>query len=80
MGLSGKVALVTGAGRGIGSATFELIERRGVDPSEHAAKLNLFGRFGRPEEVAEGSLWLCSDAASFVTGHALAIDGGYLAS
>jgi NAD(P)-dependent dehydrogenase (short-subunit alcohol dehydrogenase family) len=58
----------------------EAIARRGIDPAEHAAKLNLFGRFGRPEEVAEGSLWLCSDAASFVTGHALNIDGGYLAS
>lgn len=34
------------------------------------------GRFGRPEEVAAGVLWLCSDAASFVTGHPLVIDGG----
>jgi NAD(P)-dependent dehydrogenase (short-subunit alcohol dehydrogenase family) len=37
------------------------------------------GRFGRPEEVAAAVLWLCSDAASFVTGTALAVDGGYLA-
>lgn len=34
------------------------------------------GRFGRPEEVAGAALWLCSDAASFITGHALAVDGG----
>lgn len=34
------------------------------------------GRFGRPDEIAEGVLWLCSDAASFVTGHPLVIDGG----
>jgi len=34
------------------------------------------GRFGQPEEVAAGVLWLCSDAASFVTGHPLVIDGG----
>ena len=34
------------------------------------------GRFGRPEEIAAGVLWLCSDAASFVTGHPLVIDGG----
>lgn len=34
------------------------------------------GRFGKPEEVAAGVLWLCSDAASFVTGHPLVIDGG----
>lgn len=36
-------------------------------------------RIAAAEEVAEGALWLCSDAASFVTGHVLAIDGGYLA-
>ncbi len=37
------------------------------------------GRMGRPEEIAEAVLWLCSDKASFVTGHALAADGGWLA-
>ena len=36
------------------------------------------GRFGQPEEVAAAALWLCSDGASFVTGHALPIDGGRL--
>ena len=34
-------------------------------------------RMGTPEEVAEAVVWLCSDKASFVTGSALAIDGGY---
>lgn len=37
------------------------------------------GRLGTPEEVAASVVWLCSDAASFVTGHAMAVDGGYLA-
>jgi NAD(P)-dependent dehydrogenase (short-subunit alcohol dehydrogenase family) len=34
------------------------------------------GRFGEGEEVAEAVVWLCSDAASFVTGHTMLIDGG----
>jgi len=34
------------------------------------------GRMGRPEEIANAVLWLCSDAASFVVGHALVVDGG----
>lgn len=40
---------------------------------------HLLGRSGRPEEVAAAALFLASDDASFVTGHALAVDGGYLA-
>jgi NAD(P)-dependent dehydrogenase (short-subunit alcohol dehydrogenase family) len=37
------------------------------------------GRIGQPNEVANAVVWLCSDAASFVTGHALAVDGGLVA-
>jgi NAD(P)-dependent dehydrogenase (short-subunit alcohol dehydrogenase family) len=37
------------------------------------------GRLGRPEEIAAAVLWLCSEGASFVIGHALAVDGGYTA-
>jgi NAD(P)-dependent dehydrogenase (short-subunit alcohol dehydrogenase family) len=35
------------------------------------------GRFGKPSEIASAVLWLCSDGAAFVTGQAIAIDGGY---
>ncbi|MEM7593981.1 MAG: SDR family oxidoreductase [Cyanobacteria bacterium P01_A01_bin.83] len=37
------------------------------------------GRMGKASEVAEAVVWLCSDAAGFVTGTTLAVDGGYLA-
>ncbi|HXG67292.1 MAG TPA: SDR family oxidoreductase, partial [Blastocatellia bacterium] len=36
-------------------------------------------RIGRPEEAAEAVLWLCSDAASYVTGHSMIVDGGLTA-
>jgi NAD(P)-dependent dehydrogenase (short-subunit alcohol dehydrogenase family) len=37
------------------------------------------GRLGQPQEVAEAVVWLCSDAASFITGHAINVDGGVMA-
>jgi len=37
------------------------------------------GRMGKAEEIAEAVVWLCSDAASFVTGQTLAVDGGFTA-
>jgi NAD(P)-dependent dehydrogenase (short-subunit alcohol dehydrogenase family) len=36
------------------------------------------GRFGKPEEVASATLWLCSEGAAFTIGHPLAVDGGRL--
>jgi len=40
------------------------------------AAMHPMGRGAEPEEIAAAALWLCSDAASFVTGHALVVDGG----
>jgi len=43
-------------------------------------KIQPIGRLGTPSEVAEAIAWLCSDAASFVTGVALPVDGGVMAT
>jgi NAD(P)-dependent dehydrogenase (short-subunit alcohol dehydrogenase family) len=43
------------------------------------ASFTAMGRIGRPEEAAEAAVWLCSDAASYVTGHSLIVDGGMTA-
>ncbi|MGE5636123.1 MAG: SDR family oxidoreductase [Nocardioidaceae bacterium] len=53
------------------------LETFGATEAEFAPALSLLGRFGRPEEVAQASLWLCSERASYVTGAALAVDAGY---
>jgi NAD(P)-dependent dehydrogenase (short-subunit alcohol dehydrogenase family) len=55
------------------------MERRGRNADDVVDRLSLIGRFGRPEEIANAALWLCSDEASFVIGHPLAVDAGYLA-
>lgn len=43
---------------------------------QQVINMHPIGRFGKPEEIAEGVIWLCSSKASFVTGHSLVIDGG----
>lgn len=42
-------------------------------------KVHPIGRLGEAQEIANAALWLCSDSASFVTGHQLAVDGGLTA-
>ena len=43
---------------------------------EGVATMEPVGRLGQPEEIAQAVVWLCSDAASFVTGHPMTVDGG----
>jgi NAD(P)-dependent dehydrogenase (short-subunit alcohol dehydrogenase family) len=63
-----------------GRVVTDMMLRSGVgDMASVAAGLPL-KRMGRPAEVAEAVLWLLSDASSYVVGHVLAADGGFLAS
>jgi 3-oxoacyl-[acyl-carrier protein] reductase len=55
-------------------------ERKTASPQLYQAVLRSipWGRLGRPEEVANAALFLCSDAASWVTGQTVSVDGGQL--
>jgi NAD(P)-dependent dehydrogenase (short-subunit alcohol dehydrogenase family) len=55
----------------------DILKTPGLEPiRQRFIDLHLLARPGRPEEVAACALFLCSDDASFVTGHALSVDGG----
>lgn len=63
-----ETPLLTGAGM-----------TRGTDLYNAIARLHPMGRLGLSEEVATLVVWLCSDEASFITGEAVRVDGGYVA-
>ena len=77
-------ALVAGAFR---TPMLEGVFRKiaGGDPAKAAAVQAQYTamvpmqRIGKPDEAAEAALWLCSDAASYVTGHSMIVDGGWTA-
>ena len=62
-----------------------MVRASGGDPGartrieERYVSLVPLGRIGRPEEAAEAAVWLCSEASSYLTGHALIVDGGMTA-
>lgn len=60
----------------------DMIARFTGDTEEGRARViaqEPIGRMGRPEEIANTVLWLCSEQAGFVTGHAMVVDGGQTA-
>lgn len=50
----------------------------GLDEDAYAPQLSLLNRFGQPREIAEASLWLASDASSYITGTVIHADAGYV--
>ena len=55
----------------------EELMRRNPDLEEKLVRDIPAGRLGRPEEIADAVIWLCSPGASFMAGHALLVDGGF---
>lgn len=60
------------------TAMVERLDR--LEPGRHEAVMPPLGRMASPEEIAAVVVFLCSPAASFITGHALPVDGGYMAT
>lgn len=55
-----------------------IAEGQGPELESALKTLVPMNRMGRPEEIADAVLWLCSDAASYVTGQSISVDGGYV--
>ena len=58
---------------------FQAIQNHVHGYEEDVVSRHPLGRLGTAEEIADAVVWLSSDASSFVTGHVLAVDGGYVA-
>jgi NAD(P)-dependent dehydrogenase (short-subunit alcohol dehydrogenase family) len=57
----------------------EGMQAGGINAEQILMSLAPIKRRGTPEEIAEAAVWLCSDAASYVTGHSMVVDGGFMA-
>ncbi len=58
---------------------FDRFVKNNEQVRDQVMAMHPIGRSGRPEEIANAVVWLCSDAASFITGQSLALDGGFTA-
>jgi len=83
-----RTAALEGASHGIRVNTVcpavietPMADRAFADPqvSKRVLAMHPIGRFGKPMEIAEAVLWMCSGRSSFMTGHEIVLDGGMLA-
>lgn len=64
----------------IATEMMDRLSTTGTSPEQLAASIVPMGRMGKPEEIASTVVFLCSDAASYITGQPIVIDGGYTAA
>jgi NAD(P)-dependent dehydrogenase (short-subunit alcohol dehydrogenase family) len=70
--MTGKVAVIAGGASGIGRASALAFAR-------HGTKIIIGDVWCEPEEIADAVIFLCSDAATHITGHVMPVDGGWTA-